>query len=358
MTNYRYTFGMIVFNGDEFLRQALDSIYEFAYQIIIAEGADRNALPFANPDGTSTDRTLDIIGSYPDPARKITIVHGTWRDKLEQSNAWIEHASGDYVWQIDDDEIYKEEDLLTIDAMLKDRPETTAVSFHWCHFFGGVDRLRPINEKTPVVWRLFKFKPGYRWHSHRPPDIFDENGRSLREINPIMAEELVGKGIYIYHFSYVTDRQVSEKMRYMERVRMYDYAFGMEVHPLWRLYKRLESVAARFKLLRPVAALATRYFQWWKCQPKAIELRKQADKSWNYRFYEDVWLPWRENPGAIEGRGLLAVNTGLYSVTEPFHGSLPKAILSHPWCSRKAHKSNSHAERIRAIEQSNWPPKA
>jgi glycosyltransferase involved in cell wall biosynthesis len=337
MTHYCYSFGMIVFNGDEFLHQVLDSIYDFAHQIIIAEGADQNARPFANLDGSSTDRTVDIIRNYPDKERKITLVQGTWRDKTEQSNAWLEHATGDYVWQIDDDEIYKEEDLLAIDALLRERPDTTAVSFHWWHFFGGLDRIRPINERTRVKWRIFRFKPGYQWHTHRPPDILDPNtGKSLREISPIMAQELVDRGIYIYHFSYITDRQVREKMQYMERVRMYEYDFGMHVHPLWGLCKRSRSARSRFPLLRPIVALLARYFQWWKRRPIAIELRKQADKSWNYRFYEDVWLPWRENPAAIEGRGILSTEPGFYSITEPFQGTLPRAVLSHPLA--QAHK--------------------
>ena len=152
---------MIIFNGAEFLRQVLDSIYSFAHEIIIAEGADRNSRPYAKPNGSSTDETVDIIKSYPDPGRKILLIQGIWKDKIEQSNAWLRHATGDYVWQIDDDEIYKKEDLIKIDSLLKERPETTAVSFHWCHFFGGVDRIRPVNSKTPVVWRLFKYKPGH-----------------------------------------------------------------------------------------------------------------------------------------------------------------------------------------------------
>ena len=345
-TNHRYSFGMIVFNGEEFLRQVLDSIYNFAYQIIIVEGADRNSMPFANPDGSSTDHTVDIIKSYPDPDRKIRLIQGNWRNKTEQSNVWIDRASGDFVWQIDDDEIYKKEDLLAIDTLLKTRPETTAVSFHWCHFFGGMDRIRPINKKTPEVWRLFKFKPSYRWHSHRPPDILDDKGKSLRLINPIPASELVDRGIYIYHFSYITDKQVQEKMRYMERVRMYEYHIGMEVHPLWRFYSHIESAALRLPILRPLKNLTDNYFQWWKCRPTAIKRRKQADKAWNYDFYENVWLPWKENPEAIEGRGILSANRGFYSVTEPFKGELPKAILSHPLLTPEKQKKNVREGRL------------
>jgi glycosyltransferase involved in cell wall biosynthesis len=331
---------MIVFNGDEFLQQVLDSIYDFAYQIIIAEGADRNSLPFANPDGGSTDRTLEIIKNYPDPYGKIMLVQGVWKDKVEQSNAWIEKAAGDFVWQVDDDEIYKEEDLLRIDDLLTKQPETTAVSFHWCHFFGGMDRVRPNSEITPEVWRIFKFRHGYRWRSHRPPDILDEKGRSLRESSPIHADKLVDLGIYIYHFSYITDNQVREKMRYMERVRMIEYDIGMEANPLWRLYGHIKSATSRKQFLKPLKILVENYFQWWKHRPSAIKKRKKADRSWNYDFYEDIWLPWKKAPQEIEGRGILSANTGLYSVTEPFRGELPRAVLSHPLFTETNRKKN------------------
>jgi len=126
----------------------------------------------------------------------------------------------------------------------------------------------------------------------------------------------------------------------MERVRMYEYHIGMEANPLWKFYRHIESAAFHLPSLRPLKILADNYFQWWKRQPTAIKKRKKADKAWNYDFYENVWLAWKEDPKAIEGRGILSANRGLYSVTEPFKGELPKAILSHPLLIPENQKKN------------------
>lgn len=85
--------GMIIFNGDTFLREVLESIYDFAYEIIIVEGPDQNALPMAGPDGASCDRTMEIIENFPDPLKKIRVIRGIWKNKDQQSNWFIVEAT-------------------------------------------------------------------------------------------------------------------------------------------------------------------------------------------------------------------------------------------------------------------------
>jgi glycosyltransferase involved in cell wall biosynthesis len=131
----KFSFGMIVFNGETFLEEVLQSVYDFAYEIIIIEGADRNARHMARPDGGSTDGTLDILYGFSDPDRKIKIIRGAWDNKDQQSNRYIEEASGDYIWQIDDDEVYKPEDLREVERRLLNDPDITAASFIWQNFF-------------------------------------------------------------------------------------------------------------------------------------------------------------------------------------------------------------------------------
>src|SRR5258708_25888879 len=98
---------MIVFNGETFLQELLESIYDFAYEIVVVEGPDQNSLPMAGPDGGSTDRTLEILRSYPDPKRKLRGIRGTWRDKDEQSNPYMDEVFGDYILQGDEHDIHK-----------------------------------------------------------------------------------------------------------------------------------------------------------------------------------------------------------------------------------------------------------
>ena len=64
---------------------------------------------------------------------------GFWSEKDEQSQAYAERASGDYLWQVDIDEFYQPEDVRVVLGMLRDDPGITAVSFDQITFWGGFD---------------------------------------------------------------------------------------------------------------------------------------------------------------------------------------------------------------------------
>src|SRR5262249_58359892 len=186
---------MIVFNGEPFLHELLESIYDFAYEIVVVEGPDQNALPMAGPDGGSTDRTLEILHSFPDPERKLRVIRGTWRDKDEQSNRYMQEVSGDYIWQVDDDEIYKPQDLISVAEILREDPTITAVSFYWQNFFKGFDRVM-VAEPPYEVWRLFRLRPGYRVVTHLPPTAVDPATRAImdatKQLNASTLSEAAG----------------------------------------------------------------------------------------------------------------------------------------------------------------------
>src|SRR3546814_19343546 len=60
----RITFGMIVLNGEPFLRYNLRSLYPYAHQIIVAEGAAPGARNIATPQGHSRDGTLEVLRRF------------------------------------------------------------------------------------------------------------------------------------------------------------------------------------------------------------------------------------------------------------------------------------------------------
>ncbi|MCL5105758.1 MAG: methyltransferase domain-containing protein, partial [Armatimonadetes bacterium] len=129
--NLKYSFGMIVLNGDDFIECAIKSVYDFAHEIIIVEGAVEEAVFAVGPDGGSRDNTIKLIEEYPDPENKITLIRGRWKDKTHQSNVYLQLATGDYVWELDSDEVYKEEDLYTMDNILtENRDRVDMVSFY------------------------------------------------------------------------------------------------------------------------------------------------------------------------------------------------------------------------------------
>jgi hypothetical protein len=225
----RVTFGMIVLNGEPFLRYNLRSIYRFAHQIIVVEGASPLAACIANPQGHSTDTTLETLYDFKaseDPENKITIVtaedcghpNGFWPgEKDEQSRAYSVRTSGDYLWQVDVDEFYRDADMMAVLEMLRDDPGITAVSFKQLTFWGGFDYVVDswyLRSGADIYHRLFKWQPGYCYRTHRPPTVVDALGNDLRKIQWITGDELYRHGIKLYHYSLLFPKQVVEKALY------------------------------------------------------------------------------------------------------------------------------------------------
>ena len=221
----RITFGIIVLNGEPFLRYTLRALYPFAHEIIVVEGAAPGAANIATPDGHSLDGTLDSLRAFKDnedPEDKLAIVSrdGFWTEKDEMSQAYAERATGDYLWQVDVDEFYLPADMRAICDMLSGQPSISAVSFETLFFWGAPDyRVDSwyLRRGAAEFHRLFKWGPGYRYVTHRPPTVVDEQERDLRALHWIRADELLARGIQMYHYSLLLPKQVREKCEYYSR---------------------------------------------------------------------------------------------------------------------------------------------
>jgi len=225
----RLTFGMIVLNGEPFIRYNLRALYPFAHEIIVVEGAASGATGIATLDGHSSDGTLETLQNFKaneDPEDKLTIVtaedegypDGFWPgEKHEQSRAYAHRATGDYLWQVDVDEFYKPKDMQAVMEMLRNNPQITAVSFKQITFWGGFDYITDgwyLRWGADIYHRLFKWGEGYRYVTHRPPTVYDSHGRDLRGLEWINGNELDKRGIQLYHYSVLFPKQVSDKARY------------------------------------------------------------------------------------------------------------------------------------------------
>lgn len=228
----RITFGMIVLNGEPFVRYNLRALYPFAHQIIVVEGAAPAAAGIATAGGHSRDGTLKSLKEFKaheDPEDKLLIVtaedeghpNGFWPgEKHEQSQAYARRATGDYLWQVDVDEFYQPRDMQTVMEMLRSDPAITAVSFKTITFWGGFDYLTDgwyLRRGADVFHRLFQWRPGHRYTTHRPPTVADANGGDLRNIRWVDGEALMKRGIRMYHYSLLFPRQVMEKSEYYGR---------------------------------------------------------------------------------------------------------------------------------------------
>jgi hypothetical protein len=224
----KITFGMIVLNGEPFVRYNLRSIYPVAHQIIVVEGACKAAAVVATSDGHSTDRTLEILQDFQhneDSNNKLIIVtaqdeghqDGFWPEKNEMSQAYARRTTGNYLWQVDSDEFYHEDQIKWLIGILE-REKPDAVSFPTITFWGGLDYITDsfylIRDNAREYHRLFAWGPGYNYKTHFPPTVVDELGVDLRRKFWLRACDLEKQNIFLYHYSLLFPLQVFNKVSY------------------------------------------------------------------------------------------------------------------------------------------------
>ena len=217
----RFSFVTIVLNGMPFIEYALRAVYDFAHEIIVVEGAVENCLFAANEDGSSKDGTVECLKAFPDPQRKIRLIQGKWPEKCEMQNAALTHVSGDYVWLMDSDEIYRATDLNKIRDLVKGDPSIAQVNFIPDNFWRGFDYIfispeffKPLHHYR----RLFKFSPGSRFTTHRPATLLPPGSdRSTEHQNCVGGERTRALGVVPFHYSYVFESQVRQKIELYNR---------------------------------------------------------------------------------------------------------------------------------------------
>jgi hypothetical protein len=227
----RVTFGVIVLNGEPFTRYCLRSLYPFAHEIIVVEGASPGGAGIARADGHSSDGTLEVLREFKsreDAGNKMTIVtaedeghpDGFWPgEKHEQSRAYARRATGDYLWQVDIDEFYRERDMRAVLRVLEGDPSVTAMSFKMLTFWGDLRYVVDgwlLRRGADNYHRLFKWGLGYEYATHRPPTVLDDCGRDTRAVNWWNVTATSRLGVRLFHYSLLLPKQVREKGEYYQ----------------------------------------------------------------------------------------------------------------------------------------------
>jgi len=226
------SFGIIVLNGEPFTRYNLRSLYPWAHQIIVVEGACIPAKSVADTKGHSIDGTIDVLRRFQaeeDIENKLIIItaedkghpNGFWPgEKDEMSQAYTKCATGNILWQIDIDEFYHEEDMPEIIKHIDFGADT--ITFPTYHFWGGIEFVEDGEflrvHKAREFHRIFRWGVGYTYETHRPPTVLDEKGINLRSLHWIRAGDLQKKNIFMYHYSMLLPKQVFEKCSYYKNV--------------------------------------------------------------------------------------------------------------------------------------------
>lgn len=219
----KISFGIIVLNGEPFTRYCIRQLYSHAHEIIIVEGGSMKARHVC-PDGSSNDGTLEVLEDMKlneDPENKIIVIkknNGFWKDKDEQSQAYAKRATGDYLWQIDIDEFYKDEDIVKVKNLLCSSTSIDSISFRQITFWGAIkywcNSVYLTSVNASEYHRLFKWGAGYKYVAHRPPTVVDSNGINLREKNWLKADVMEKMNVNLYHYSLLFPKQVKDKCMY------------------------------------------------------------------------------------------------------------------------------------------------
>lgn len=211
------TFIMIVLNGMPFVKHSLESIYDFSDEIIIIEGPVRNLdSGYYDKSGLSTDGTTEFLNNFKDPDSKIKLFRGYFNDKLDMQNLAIKNASFDWVWLIDSDEVYKTNDLTTVKGIISQFPAIRRIDFIPINFWKGFDYFINCDKfhKSQFHYRrVFKKEKDDFFITHRPPTLKSHEEMFFTDSkNFISGDHLLKEGITIYHYSYVDENQVKQKI--------------------------------------------------------------------------------------------------------------------------------------------------
>ena len=207
----KIAFEMITYNGRYILDAVLETIYDYAYKIVIVEGPVGYYVQKGYTH--STDGTIELIESYPDPENKIHLISGQWGEKDSMVNAALPYIPDDtqFIWHIDDDECHYPATIeKVIEVLATNRWDS--ISFRSLCFYGGFDHIFDESsfEQGFEFHRVKRWYRGARWDTHRPPTILSSGDR-----RPWRDHGHLSFFAGMPHYSYVWPERVRAKTRYI-----------------------------------------------------------------------------------------------------------------------------------------------
>jgi FkbM family methyltransferase len=176
--------------------------------------------------GDGTTGYLDQLAKrYPGQVSLYRKPRGVfWDGKREMVNAPLASIEEPcLLWQVDADELWTEEQIVTVRQMFMAEPHRTAANY-WCWYFIGPSKVigtRHNYAQNPrQEWlRTWRFEPGDHWAAHEPPTLVRPNGSGsapidVARIRPFGHDEMEAAGVVFQHFAYATEEQLRFKETY------------------------------------------------------------------------------------------------------------------------------------------------
>jgi hypothetical protein len=136
-----------------------------------------------------------------------------WDGKVSMFNAMLRDIKEPCVLLVpDSDELFTTSQIEKIVKLFEDRPEAMRASFY-CRYFVGKDIISTgencYGNRAGIDWlRAFRFRVGDVLNSHEPPVLAGNKGLA------ITREETCAMGLVFDHFSWVEERNVSQKLKF------------------------------------------------------------------------------------------------------------------------------------------------
>lgn len=178
-----------VYNEKDFIEFSLKSIYDYVDKIIVIEGAWAENYK-VNGHMRSTDGTIRLLRDFPDPDNKITLRFHNEDSQLKQRDCVFDYfPQGDHwLWIVDGDEVYKQEDILKLKNILQNT-NAEGIKINSYTFVNDCRHFVPI-----AFPRVFKIKSGHNYKFCAPNNLL-KDGEKI----PIVSHE---DDIVFYHYSY------------------------------------------------------------------------------------------------------------------------------------------------------------
>lgn len=230
---------ILILNGEPFIERNLKQHYWFANKIWIIEGADNRtrdhvSKEFYTENGHSTDNTIEIIKSFPDPEHKITLIQHPnntfWTNGKDEMIAQINNRiEGNWIFEIDVDEFYKKEDVKKLISIIEQYPQITGFGIPWRNFWHNFRTMYGWENKDTFKvewgfwgWRLLRWTPGKsHWITHRPPTTFITEPGITSQTQAWGPTHLLPYDIFTYHYSDLLPKQNLIKSQYYEIPQWY-----------------------------------------------------------------------------------------------------------------------------------------
>ena len=185
-----------VYNEDEYFDYSLKSIYDHVDSIFVYEGCFKETYDACECNIQSTDNTLNILDMFNDHQKKMFIISGGKPlPQLQQRSVIFDYIKTDepyWLWLIDGDEVYSEENIAKIKKYLSVYSLADSLRINSYVFIN--DFMHYVDIKMP---RLFKIHPGWNHKFVEPNKIIQQNRHSINELGEEERDD-----IFFHHYSY------------------------------------------------------------------------------------------------------------------------------------------------------------